>query len=224
MSNVECERPDSLDGWVAIKSNIFEEPEVFKLGFIVQWNVIECKFAVTCHNRTLQRRRRKEKFSLTGEHQSSWAGLFSVSDLKHIHQQLICVSDVLAPCFPDLSEFEDGSVWDLLFPSRKYGSDDERRVSDAPCRTLETYFSTAIDFCGRTIVLDTLFYQDERDADDYFENLQEFKRKSMHDEMSRAKGHLRQVESLCIPLRLSALFTIFIDWAIVTLHALVRGV
>uniref|UniRef100_A0A3Q2ZB92 WASP homolog associated with actin, golgi membranes and microtubules n=1 Tax=Hippocampus comes TaxID=109280 RepID=A0A3Q2ZB92_HIPCM len=188
-----CERPDSLDGWVAIKSNIFEEPEVFKLGFIVQWNVIECKFAVTCHNRTLQRRNRKEEFSLTGEHQSSWAGLFSVSDLKHIHQQLMCVSDVLAPCFPDLSEFEDGSVWDLLFPSRKYGSDDERRLSDAPCRKLEKYLSTAIDVCGRTIVLDTLFYQDERDVDDYFENLQELKRKSMHDEMSRAKGHLRQL-------------------------------
>ncbi|XP_077419707.1 WASP homolog-associated protein with actin, membranes and microtubules [Vanacampus margaritifer] len=193
MNNVECERPDSLDEWVAVKSNIFDEAEVFKLGFIVQWNVIECKFAVTCHNRTLQRRRRKEEFSVTTEHQSSWAGLFSVSDLKRINQHLTCVDDVLAACFPDLSEFEDGSFWDLLFPSRKYASDDERRDSDMSCRKLEKYFSTAIDVCGRTIVLDTLFSQDERDVDDYFENLQEFKRKSMHDEMSRAKGHLRQL-------------------------------
>ncbi|XP_037103759.1 WASP homolog-associated protein with actin, membranes and microtubules [Syngnathus acus] len=193
MNNIECERPDSLDEWVAVKSNIFEEADVFKLGFIVQWNVIECKFAVTCHNRTLQRRRRKEEFGVTGEHQSSWAGLFSVSDLKHIHQQLTCVGDVLAACFPDLSEFEDGSIWDVLFPSRKYGSDDEWRDSDAPCRKLEKYFSTAIDVCGRTIVLDTLFCQDARDVEDYFENLQEFKKKSMHDEMLRSKGHLRQL-------------------------------
>ncbi|XP_057691604.1 WASP homolog-associated protein with actin, membranes and microtubules [Corythoichthys intestinalis] len=193
MSTVDCERPDSLDEWVAVKSNIFEEAEVFKLGFIVQWNVIECKFAVTCHNRTLQRRRRKEEFGLAGGLQSSWAGLFSVNDLKHIHQHLTCVSDVLAACFPDLSDFEDGNIWDLLFPSRKCGSDDAQRDSDAPCRKLEKYFSTAIDVCGRTIVLDTLFSQDEKDVDDYFENLQEFKRKSMHDEMSRAKDHLRQL-------------------------------
>ncbi|XP_077374761.1 WASP homolog-associated protein with actin, membranes and microtubules [Festucalex cinctus] len=193
MNNVECERPDSLDEWVAVKSNIFDEAEVFKLGFIVQWNVIECKFAVTCHNRTLQRRRRKEEFSVTAEHQSSWAGLFSVNDLKHINQHLTCVDDVLAAYFPDMSEFEDCSFWDFLFPSRKYASDDERRDSDASCRKLEKYFSTAIDVCGRTIVLDTLFSQDERDVDDYFENLQEFKRKSMHDEMSMAKGHLRQL-------------------------------
>lgn len=187
MNNVDNERLDSLEGWVAVKSNIFDETETFKLGFIVQWNVIECKFAVTCHNRTLQRQRRRAE---AGEQQLSWAGLFSVSDLRHVHQQFTCVADVLGACFPDLSEFEDGNIWDLLFLNRKSSADGDRDL-DAPCRKLEKYFSAAIDVCGRKIVLDTLFGQD--DVQEYFENLQEFRRKTMQEEMARVKGQLRQV-------------------------------
>ncbi|KAM3877408.1 LOW QUALITY PROTEIN: WASP homolog-associated protein with actin, membranes and microtubules [Diretmus argenteus] len=191
-SVVECERMDSLDGWVAVRTNIFEESEPFKLGFIVQWNVIESKFAVTCHNRTLQRQKRRDR-AAAGDTQMSWAALFSVSDLKHIHLQFTGVSDVLAPYLPDLTEFEQGNIWDLIFLNRKSSPDDDDRDFDAPCRQLEKYFSTAIDICGRKIVLDTLFSQDERDVEEYFENLQEFKRKTMQDEISRAKGRLRQL-------------------------------
>lgn len=199
MNSIECERLDSLEGWVAVKSNIFEEPEAYRLGFIVQWNVIECKFAVTCHNRTLQRQKRRAEVADT---ETSWAGLFSVNDLKHIHQQLTGVADILASCFPDLGEFDAGNIWDLLFVNRRSGpQDDDERDFDTPCRKLEKYFSTAIDICGRKIVLDTLFTQDDRDVEEYFENLQEFKKKSMQDEMSRAKGHLRQVRRPRWPLR-----------------------
>lgn len=197
MSSLDSDRVDSLDGWVAVKSNIFEEPETFKLGFIVQWNVIESKFAVTCHNRTLQRLRRKSETRETrAENQVSWSGLFSASDLKHIHQQFTCVADSLGSCFPDLSEFGDGNIWELLFLTQRWSSskDDDERDFDTPCRKLEKYFSTAIDICGRKIVLDTLFpQQDDRDVEEYFENLQEFKKKTMQEEMSRAKDHLRQV-------------------------------
>lgn len=195
MNSVECERMDSLEGWVAVKSNLFEETEPFKLGFIVQWNIIESKFAVTCHNRTLQRQKRKAEVS-SADPPMSWAGLFSVCDLRHIHQQLTCVADVLAACFPDLSQFDEGNIWDLLLLTRRSGpgdDDDNERDLDSPCRRLEKYFSTAIDLCGRKIVLDTLFGQDERDVEEYYENLQEFRRKTMQEEMSRAKTHLRQV-------------------------------
>lgn len=196
MNNVECERLDSLEEWVAVKSNIFEETETYKLGFIVQWNIIECKFAVTCHNRTLQRQQRRQE---AADLQVSWAGLFSVSDLRHVHQQLTCVADILGGCFPDLSDFEDGNIWDLLFLSRRSGpgqDEDDHRDLDGPCRRLEKYFSTAIDTCGRRIVMDTLFSQDERDVEEYFENLQEFRKKTMQEEMARAKGHLRQVRRM----------------------------
>uniref|UniRef100_A0A3P9JPC9 WASP homolog associated with actin, golgi membranes and microtubules n=1 Tax=Oryzias latipes TaxID=8090 RepID=A0A3P9JPC9_ORYLA len=194
MDGVEVDRLDSLDGWVAVKSNIFEENEAVKLGFIVEWNAIESKFAVTCHNRTLQRQKRKTEVD-AGESPLSWAGLFSVSDLKHIHQQFTCVADVLCACFPDLSAFEEGNLWELLFQSRRSAPehDDAERDFDTPCRKLEKYFVTAIDLCGRKIVLETLFTQDERDVEEYFENLQEFKKKSMQEEMSRAKSQLRQL-------------------------------
>uniref|UniRef100_A0A3Q0R9H1 WASP homolog associated with actin, golgi membranes and microtubules n=1 Tax=Amphilophus citrinellus TaxID=61819 RepID=A0A3Q0R9H1_AMPCI len=167
MNSIECERLDSLEGWVAVKNNIFEEDETFKLGFIVQWNVIESKFAVTCHNRTLQRQKRKSE-PAADDPQMSWAGLFSVSDLRHIHQQFTCVADVLGGCFPDLSKFEEGNnIWELLFLNRRSGpEDDEERDYDGPCRKLEKYFSTAIDLCGRKIVLDTLFAQDDRDVEE----------------------------------------------------------
>lgn len=189
MNSVDFDRLDSLDEWVAIKSNLFDENETFKLGFIVQWNVIESKFAVTCHNRTLQRQKRKEL--AVGDTQTSWAGLFSVNDLKNVHRQFTCVGDVLAPYFPDLLDFEEGNIWDLIFLNRT-GNQEDKDV-DTPCRQLEKYFSTAIDVCGRKIVLDSLFNNDERDVEEYFENLQEFRSKTMEEEVARAKDLVRKV-------------------------------
>lgn len=43
-------------GWVAVRPNAFEEKEKHKFAFIVAWNEVEGKFAITCHNRTVQRR------------------------------------------------------------------------------------------------------------------------------------------------------------------------
>ncbi|KAM8793312.1 junction-mediating and -regulatory protein-like [Eudromia elegans] len=43
--------------WVAVRPHAFQEREKHKFAFIVAWNEIEGKFAVTCHNRTAQRRR-----------------------------------------------------------------------------------------------------------------------------------------------------------------------
>ncbi|XP_056463007.1 junction-mediating and -regulatory protein-like isoform X2 [Gadus chalcogrammus] len=201
---METNSMDSLDGWVAVKTNLFDEEELFRLVFIVQWSVIESKFAVTCHNRTLQRRTRRlpaeqdpEERRLSAEldpDETSWAGLFSLHDLRMIHQQLTGVADILGPYFPDLSDFEDGNIWDLLFLTRRSNlgeEDDDGRDIDMPCRNLERYFSTAIDICGRKIVLDSLFSQD--DVEEYFENLQEFKKKTMQEEVSRAKDHLRKL-------------------------------
>lgn len=48
---------DNLEsGWVAVRPNAFEERERHKFVFIVAWNEVEGKFAITCHNRTVQRR------------------------------------------------------------------------------------------------------------------------------------------------------------------------
>ncbi|MGH0126395.1 UNVERIFIED_CONTAM: hypothetical protein FKN15_041455 [Acipenser sinensis] len=195
MMTMDCERMDSLDGWVAIRPNVFEENEKFKLGFIVEWNVIESKFAVTCHNRTLQRQKKKDELA-DPDTQTSWPGLFSVCDLKNVHRQLTGVNDVLQPYFPSLSEFEGGNIWDILFLTRAAGNNSTEkpnRDSDSPCRQLEKYFSAAIDVCGRKIVLDCLFAQDDRDVEEYFENLHEFKQKSLEEKVARAKEDLRQI-------------------------------
>ncbi|KPP77960.1 hypothetical protein Z043_102579 [Scleropages formosus] len=48
---------DTLEsGWVAVRPNVFDEKEKHKFVFIVAWNEVESKFAVTCHDRTVQRR------------------------------------------------------------------------------------------------------------------------------------------------------------------------
>lgn len=48
---------DSLESdWVSVRPNVFDEKEKHKFVFIVAWNDIEGKFAVTCHNRTIQKR------------------------------------------------------------------------------------------------------------------------------------------------------------------------
>ncbi|XP_063782043.1 WASP homolog-associated protein with actin, membranes and microtubules [Pseudophryne corroboree] len=188
---MECERMDSLDGWVAVRPNVFEEPEPYRLGFIVAWNQVESKFAVTCHNRTLQRRRRREEEE-DGE-QSSWAGLYTVQDLQHIHRQLSSVCSTLEHCFPRLPDPQPaGSMWTLLFPGAPSweGSTEEL---DAVCRTLEVYLGHAIEQCGRRIVLELLFPEDAQDAERYYENMHEFRRKSLEEQVARAKENLRTI-------------------------------
>ncbi|XP_053573401.1 WASP homolog-associated protein with actin, membranes and microtubules [Bombina bombina] len=187
---MECERMDSLDGWVAVRPNVFAEPEPFKLGFIVAWNEVERKFAVTCHNRTLQRRIRAAGDD--GE-QSSWAGLYSVQDMEHIHRQLSSVCSLLEHCFPSLPIPQPaGSLWTLLFPDTSCWECDPAEL-DTMCRALESYLRAAIEHCGRKIVLDVLFTDDLQDTDQYFENMHEFRRKSFEEQVTRAKENLRRI-------------------------------
>ncbi|XP_037340962.2 junction-mediating and -regulatory protein [Pungitius pungitius] len=48
---------DNLESeWVSVRPRVFDEKERHKFVFIVAWNVVEGKFAITCHNRTVQRR------------------------------------------------------------------------------------------------------------------------------------------------------------------------
>lgn len=52
-------------GWVSVRPNAFEEKEKHKFVFIVAWNDIEGKFAVTCHDRTVQKRSAVARDSVT---------------------------------------------------------------------------------------------------------------------------------------------------------------
>ncbi|KAF4071780.1 hypothetical protein AMELA_G00266640 [Ameiurus melas] len=185
MMSAEGERMDSLDGWVAIKSDIFEDRETHNIRFLVQWSDTESKFAVICHNRTLQQRKRK--MMKVEEEQDGWAAMFSASELRHIHQQLSGSGDALSGFLPDLSAFSRPGVWDMLL-RRTWQEQEQERDVEMVCVQLERYFSTAVDVCGAKILLETLFPQEEEGEEDkYCENMQEFKRRAMEEQVRRAK-------------------------------------
>lgn len=206
MMSADVERMDSLDGWVAIKSDIFENRETHNFRFLVQWSEEESKFAVICHNRTLQQRRKRrmnmketeeeeeEKDSSAGT-ESSWAAMFSALELKHIHQQLTGSGDALSGFLPELTAFTQPGLWDTLL-RRSWQEQEQERDVEAVCVQLEKYFSIAVDVCGVKILLDTLFpheEEEEEEEDKYCENLQEFKRKAMEEQVRRAKDTMDTV-------------------------------
>ncbi|XP_058491437.1 junction-mediating and -regulatory protein-like isoform X2 [Solea solea] len=71
-------------GWVAVRPNAFEEKEKHKFVFIVAWNEVEGKFAITCHDRTVQRRSfgRESLAEATGQDgdQTKWPELSPARD------------------------------------------------------------------------------------------------------------------------------------------------
>ncbi|XP_053128942.1 WASP homolog-associated protein with actin, membranes and microtubules [Hemicordylus capensis] len=189
---------DSLDGWVAVKENVFGQPEApHKLRFLVAWNAVESKFAVTCHNRTLQEQAGGKAGAedggggLAGE-QPSWAGLYSSQALHNIHRQLAALNERLESCFPALPAALTGQsgLWALLFPGCPVLAEAEL---EALCHRLERYLGWALELCGRKALLDTLFAHDQDEEDEYFENLQEFRRKALKGQLSDAKEALRRV-------------------------------
>lgn len=210
---MECERLDSLDGWVAVRPNVFEEAEHYKLGFIVAWNQVESKFAVTCHNRTLQRRRRREEEEDGAGEQVSWAGLYSVLDLEHIHHQLSSVCGVLEHCLPNLpAPNPAGSLWTLLFPGEPSWEASPEEL-EAVCRAVELYLGAAIEHCGRKIVLDVLFPEELQEDERYFEDLHEFRRKSLEERVTRAKEELRRVRALTLHTYIHTAQNQWLSWS-----------
>ncbi|XP_007433565.1 WASP homolog-associated protein with actin, membranes and microtubules [Python bivittatus] len=187
-------QPDSLEGWVAIKENLFGQPEPpHKLRFLVAWNAVESKFAVTCHNRTLQEQAGGEKAAEAGDEQRlSWAGLYSPQALLGVHRQLAALNPPLEPCFPALPPALPGpsGFWALLFPSCPVLEEAELETL---CRRLEAYLGWALEGCGRKTLLDLLFAHDQDEEDEYFENLQEFRRKSLKGQLTATKEALRGV-------------------------------
>ncbi|XP_053221089.1 WASP homolog-associated protein with actin, membranes and microtubules [Podarcis raffonei] len=190
----EQPQPDSLDGWVAIKEDAFGQPEPpQKLRFLVAWNGIESKFAVTCHNRTLQEQAAEAGGGgVGGPQQMSWAGLFSPQALQGVHRQLSALAPQLEPCLPALPAALSGQsgLWALLFPGCPVLAEAEL---EALCRRLERYLGWALEACGRKALLDSLFAHDQDEEDEYFENLQEFRRKALKGRLSGAKEALRRV-------------------------------
>ncbi|GCC17437.1 hypothetical protein chiPu_0020568 [Chiloscyllium punctatum] len=186
---MESEQPDSLEGWVAIRPDVFSETEKSRLRFLVAWNEVEGKFAVTCHSQSRGQRR-----SAGGESgaQGSWAALYRPEELRWIHRQLATSCSALEPCFPVLPELRAPGLWGLLFPGRSLAEGPEAGAGlETACRQLERYLDVAAELCGRRILLESVFPTDS--DGEYFENLTEFRRKSLEQRVSRGRENLREI-------------------------------
>uniref|UniRef100_A0A3Q3MHT3 Junction mediating and regulatory protein, p53 cofactor n=1 Tax=Labrus bergylta TaxID=56723 RepID=A0A3Q3MHT3_9LABR len=209
---------DNLEsGWVAVRPNAFEEKERHKFVFIVAWNEVEGKFAITCHNRTVQRRSfgrdpldkvsrspskgaredplsssldsldLEELDSLSRE-DCSWAGLFSFQDFRAIHQQLCMVNSDLEPCLPVFPE-EPGGMWTVLFGSAEVPETE----MDELCHSLQMYLGHALDTCGWKILSQVLFTEND-DPDEYYESLSELRQSGYEESLNRATKHLQELQ------------------------------
>nr|DBA23505.1 TPA: hypothetical protein GDO54_014416 [Pyxicephalus adspersus] len=199
---------DTLESdWVAVRPNVFEEKERHKFVFIVAWNEVEGKFAITCHNRTAQRQRSADKSrSPRGspkkeaggspvaareeqpeEEECSWAGLFSFQDLRAVHQQLCSVSGELEPYLPAFPE-EPSAVWSVLFGPPELSEDEVEEL----CRRLQLYLGHALDTCGWRILSQVLFTESD-DPEEYYESLSELRHKGYEEVLSRARRRLHEL-------------------------------
>ncbi|KAL6479606.1 hypothetical protein MHYP_G00130390 [Metynnis hypsauchen] len=187
-SSADAERLDSLEGWVAVRSDLFSGPEALRLDFLVQWSDVEGQFAVTCRGRSPR--------GAAAAGQRGWAALLSAADIAQAHNTLTSTAQELQHCLPDLSAFcpARNLLWDLLFSSTSRPENQQQLDVDGVCRQLEKYFSAAVELCGSRIVLDTLFsLQEEEEEEQFYEDLQEFKKKAMEEQVQRAKERVRRI-------------------------------
>uniref|UniRef100_A0A8C6R4E0 WAS protein homolog associated with actin, golgi membranes and microtubules n=1 Tax=Nannospalax galili TaxID=1026970 RepID=A0A8C6R4E0_NANGA len=192
---MESEQPDSLEGWVPLREDLFSEPERHQLRFLVAWNAGEGQFAVTCHDRTAQKRRGRREGSGRG---SSWAGLLSVAALRGAHRQLAALWPPLERCFPPLPPELDVAgcaawglgrgLWALVWPARAGPGD---AALQELCRELERYLGQAADGCGGATVRDALFPAQDDAAD--CEGLREFRERTLRARLDGAAARLRLV-------------------------------
>ncbi|XP_075694863.1 junction-mediating and -regulatory protein [Rhinoderma darwinii] len=208
---------DTLESdWVAVRPNVFEEKERNKFVFIVAWNEVEGKFAITCHNRTAQRQRSADKggsrspskrdepegspakrdMTPSGsparepeaqDEDCSWAGLFSFQDLRAVHQQLCSVNAELEPCLPAFPE-EPSGMWSVLFGSPELS---EELVEELCCR-LQLYLGHALDTCSWKILSQVLFTESD-DPEEYYESLSELRHKGYEEALQRARRRLQEL-------------------------------
>uniref|UniRef100_A0A8D0FNB8 JMY n=1 Tax=Strix occidentalis caurina TaxID=311401 RepID=A0A8D0FNB8_STROC len=164
-------------------------PRSQKFVFIVAWNEIEGKFAITCHNRTAQRQRSGSRELRRGG-PCSWAGLFSFQDLRAVHQQLCSVNSELEPYLPAFPE-EPSGMWTVLFGAPELSEQE----MDALCSRLQVYLVHSLDTCGWKILSQVLFTETD-DPEEYYESLSELRQKGYEEVLQRLLEKHKNTESM----------------------------
>lgn len=206
---MEDEQPDSLEGWVPVREDLFAVPERHQLRFLVAWNDAEGKFAVTCHDRTAQRRRRREGSRPEPEPAASppsWSGLLSAAGLRGAHRQLAALWPPLERCFPPLPPELDAraggawglglGLWALVWPARAGPGD---AALQELCARLERYLGEAATGCGGAAVRDALFPAEGGAAD--CESPRNFRERALRARWAAADAQLCQVRAGLLPPR-----------------------
>lgn len=168
---------DSLEDWVAVKHDPFSESNLPpKLLFIVGWNELEKKIAVTCrqHNRVVS------DVAESGNR----TGLFTFSEIRAVHELLCLVHESLSPYLPDLP-VEPRGLWTFISPMTTPEN------IDSICQQLEIYFQNMLDICNEKLLISTLF--EEFTAEDYFENFSEIHRRSYEESVQLAKEQFENI-------------------------------
>ncbi|KAB1257225.1 WASP homolog-associated protein with actin; membranes and microtubules [Camelus dromedarius] len=167
---MEDEQPDSLEGWVPVREDLFAEPERHQLRFLVAWNDTE----------------------------GNWAGLLSAAGLRGAHRQLAALWPPLERCFPRLPPELDADsswawglglgLWTLVWPAR---SGPGEAALQELCWQLERYLGQAADGCGGAAVRDALFPVEGCAAD--YESPREFRERALRARRDEEGARLRQV-------------------------------
>jgi len=175
------DQPDSLEGWVAIKDHPFLEKclRKTKLVFHVAWNDVESRVAVTC-------RRRPNDSDAYPLSPTAWTGAFTFSELRGIHDQLSLVHPSLEQYLPPLPA-EPRGLWAYFVQVE--------RPDTSICADVHCYLNAALEICGETLLISTLF--EEHSLDEYFEKISELRRRSYDDAVARTEEQLDSVVFLC---------------------------
>ncbi|XP_053214013.1 WASP homolog-associated protein with actin, membranes and microtubules-like isoform X2 [Panonychus citri] len=158
---------NSLEGWVAVKRNIFmREGDIdfgdsSKIKFLVAYNQIEQKLAITCTQGSRKASDVKPK---------SVASFISVQALKGIHNQLRIVYPALDGHFPANLESTGGFLPYLMAAFRI-----PEEVDLETCNAIEQYLEVAMSMAGKGLLLALLFDDDEDPLSDFEEDIQEMR-------------------------------------------------
>ncbi|KAL1435406.1 hypothetical protein MTO96_000083 [Rhipicephalus appendiculatus] len=186
------ERQDSLDGWVAIRENLFEPVDVPNHGssrFIVAFNHVECQFAISYSE--------GERHACDRDTCAARAALLFSDALHDIHKQLVLMCPALENSFP-LSDSQTNGSWNFLrFFSKKNGIHErlDSSVEAKVCRELEHYFKQALDATGKRLLFCLLFGEEDY-LTDYEEDIQELKLRGLERTLERTYDELNEILSL----------------------------
>ena len=179
MAALAIDQPDSLEDWVAIRDHPFVEKcsRKTKLVFHVAWNDVECRVAVTCRRCT---------DNTDGTNPTAWTAAFTFSELRGIHDQLALVHPSLGQYLPALPA-EPRGLWAYFAHVEP--------PDESICIEIHRYLNIALEICGETLLIDTLF--EEHSLDEYFEKISELRRRAYDAAVSRAEEQLDSVLFLC---------------------------